>query len=109
MDCCASPAAPSTGPAASSCPAVAPRRADCSAHLHLLRLLLFLLSCLPCPSPPEGPPAPPLGCGQGELESFLVEITARIFGVKDDAGEGQLIDKVLDKTGMKVRGRTLNP
>jgi 6-phosphogluconate dehydrogenase len=41
---------------------------------------------------------------QGELESFLVEITERIFAVKDDKGEGYLIDKVLDKTGMKVGG-----
>jgi 6-phosphogluconate dehydrogenase len=37
-----------------------------------------------------------------ELESFLVEITASIFKKKDDKGEGFLVDKVLDKTGMKV-------
>jgi hypothetical protein len=40
---------------------------------------------------------------QSELESFLVEITASIFKKKDEQGEGWLIDKVLDKTGMKVR------
>lgn len=40
-----------------------------------------------------------------ELESFLVEITAAIFKRADDAegGGGWLVDKVLDKTGMKVR------
>ena len=38
----------------------------------------------------------------GELESFLVEITANIFAKKDDlTGEGYLVDKILDKTGMK--------
>ena len=37
-----------------------------------------------------------------ELESFLVEITASIFKKKDDKGTGFLVDKVLDKTGMKV-------
>ncbi|VAI68796.1 unnamed protein product [Triticum turgidum subsp. durum] len=38
---------------------------------------------------------------KGELLSFLVEITADIFSIKDDQGEGYLVDKVLDKTGMK--------
>lgn len=42
---------------------------------------------------------------KGELESFLVEITADIFGIKDDKGEGHLVDKVLDKTGMKGTGK----
>ncbi|GAB4816758.1 hypothetical protein N2152v2_003804 [Parachlorella kessleri] len=42
---------------------------------------------------------------KGELESFLIEISASIFKVKDDKGEGQLIDKVLDKTGMKGTGK----
>lgn len=37
-----------------------------------------------------------------ELESFLVEITASIFKKKDEMAEGFLVDKVLDKTGMKV-------
>jgi 6-phosphogluconate dehydrogenase len=37
-----------------------------------------------------------------ELESFLVEITASIFKKKDDRADGWLVDKVLDKTGMKV-------
>ncbi|KAL0327077.1 UNVERIFIED_CONTAM: 6-phosphogluconate dehydrogenase, decarboxylating 1 [Sesamum angustifolium] len=38
---------------------------------------------------------------KGELLSFLIEITADIFGIKDDKGSGYLVDKVLDKTGMK--------
>jgi 6-phosphogluconate dehydrogenase len=42
---------------------------------------------------------------RGELESFLVEITADIFSVADDKGEGELVDKVLDKTGMKGTGK----
>ncbi len=40
-----------------------------------------------------------------ELESFLVEITASIFKKKDEMGEGFLVDKVLDKTGMKVSSK----
>ena len=42
---------------------------------------------------------------KGELLSFLIEITAAIFGIKDDKGEGYLVDKVLDKTGMKGTGK----
>ncbi|KAM6557644.1 hypothetical protein CsatB_004663 [Cannabis sativa] len=42
---------------------------------------------------------------RGELESFLVEITADIFKVKDDGGDGELVDKILDKTGMKGTGK----
>ncbi|CDY43238.1 BnaC05g48310D [Brassica napus] len=42
---------------------------------------------------------------KGELESFLVEITADIFAIKDDKGDGHLVDKVLDKTGMKGTGK----
>lgn len=34
---------------------------------------------------------------KGELDSFLIEITATIFRVKDDAG-GHVVDKILDKT-----------
>ncbi len=37
----------------------------------------------------------------GDLESFLVEITAKVLRKKDDLGEGFLVDKILDKTGMK--------
>lgn len=42
---------------------------------------------------------------KGELLSFLIEITADIFGIKDDKGDGHLVDKVLDKTGMKGTGK----
>ncbi|CAL9767527.1 unnamed protein product [Musa acuminata subsp. burmannicoides] len=42
---------------------------------------------------------------KGELLSFLIEITADIFGIKDDKGDGYLVDKVLDKTGMKGTGK----
>lgn len=47
-----------------------------------------------------------------ELDSFLIEITATIFAKKDDessgaqgATSGFLLDKILDKTGMKGTGR----
>jgi 6-phosphogluconate dehydrogenase len=39
----------------------------------------------------------------GELESFLIEITARIFRKRD--GDGYLVDAILDRTGMKGTGR----
>jgi 6-phosphogluconate dehydrogenase len=45
---------------------------------------------------------------QGELESFLVEITANIFTVSDPLGGssgGALVGKILDKTGMKGTGK----
>ena len=34
----------------------------------------------------------------------MVEITADISGIKDEQGEGYLVDKVLDKTAMKETG-----
>ena len=46
---------------------------------------------------------------QGELESFLIETSATIFAKKDDQlPEGTneyLVDKILDKTGMKGTGK----
>lgn len=42
---------------------------------------------------------------RGELESFLIEITGDIFKVRDEFGEGELVDKILDKTGMKGTGK----
>ncbi|KAL5974452.1 6-phosphogluconate dehydrogenase, decarboxylating 2 [Asimina triloba] len=42
---------------------------------------------------------------KGELLSFLIEITADIFLIKDDKADGYLVDKVLDKTGMKGTGK----
>lgn len=41
---------------------------------------------------------------QGELDSFLIEISSLILPTKDDKGEGFLVDKILDKTGMKGTG-----
>ncbi len=42
---------------------------------------------------------------RGTLESFLIEITAKIFRVKDDATGAALVDKVLDKAGQKGTGK----
>ncbi|KAG6397100.1 hypothetical protein SASPL_143263 [Salvia splendens] len=43
---------------------------------------------------------------RGELESFLIEITSDIFKVEDhESGKGHLVDKILDKTGMKGTGK----
>ncbi|MCB4798044.1 NADP-dependent phosphogluconate dehydrogenase [Neotamlana laminarinivorans] len=41
----------------------------------------------------------------GRLQSFLVEITADIFTEKDDKGDGDLIDKILDKAKQKGTGK----
>jgi 6-phosphogluconate dehydrogenase len=42
---------------------------------------------------------------RGELESFLIEITARVFSVRDPRTGGFLVDQVLDKAGQKGTGR----
>lgn len=43
---------------------------------------------------------------KAELESFLIEITAKVLAKKDDlTDEGYVVDKILDKTGMKGTGR----
>jgi 6-phosphogluconate dehydrogenase len=43
---------------------------------------------------------------KGELESYLIEITAKVLRKKDDQGqEGEVVDYILDKTGMKGTGR----
>ncbi len=41
---------------------------------------------------------------KGELDSFLIEITATIFAKKDDDGE-PMIDKILDTAGQKGTGK----
>ncbi len=42
----------------------------------------------------------------GELDSFLIEITAKIFGKADDlSGSGQLLDYVLDQAEQKGTGK----
>mmetsp|Transcript_27636 Transcript_27636/g.36259 ORF Transcript_27636/g.36259 Transcript_27636/m.36259 type:complete len:486 (+) Transcript_27636:184-1641(+) len=41
-----------------------------------------------------------------ELQSYLIEITAAIFAKRDDlTDEGFVVDKIMDKTGMKGTGR----
>ena len=40
-----------------------------------------------------------------ELQSYLIEITETIFRKKDEDGDGYIVDKILDKTGMKGTGR----
>ena len=42
---------------------------------------------------------------QGRLQSFLVEITSEIFEQKDDLGDGDLVDKILDKAKQKGTGK----
>jgi 6-phosphogluconate dehydrogenase len=42
---------------------------------------------------------------QTELQSFLIEITARIFRTPDPESSGELVDKVLDASGMKGTGK----
>lgn len=42
---------------------------------------------------------------KGDLDSFLIEISSMILPKKDDKGEGYLVDKILDKTGMKGTGK----
>ena len=45
---------------------------------------------------------------RGELQSYLIEITRDIFSVKDDLGDGYLVDKVLDKAGAKGTGKWMS-
>jgi 6-phosphogluconate dehydrogenase len=40
-----------------------------------------------------------------ELESFLIEITAKIFTKKDEDGKTFIVDTILDKTGSKGTGK----
>ncbi|HEX7154670.1 MAG TPA: NADP-dependent phosphogluconate dehydrogenase [Thermoanaerobaculia bacterium] len=42
---------------------------------------------------------------RGPLESFLIEITAKIFRVRDPESGEPLVDKVLDKAGQKGTGK----
>ena len=41
----------------------------------------------------------------GRLQSFLVEITSKIFDKQDDLEAGQLVDKILDKAKQKGTGK----
>ena len=42
---------------------------------------------------------------KGDLQSFLIEITAQILRKKDPEGKGYLVDQILDATGMKGTGK----
>lgn len=44
---------------------------------------------------------------QGELNSYLIEITRDIFSVKDDGG-GYLVDKIMDRAGAKGTGKWMS-
>ena len=44
------------------------------------------------------------GWNDGELESFLVEITAKVLAKPDDKGGGSLVDQILDTAKMKGTG-----
>ncbi len=46
---------------------------------------------------------------QGELDSFLIEISAIILAKKDEDGKSFIVDKILDKTGMKGTGARPGP
>ena len=41
----------------------------------------------------------------GELQSYLIEITAKIFRAKDPEGKGDLVDQILDATAQKGTGK----
>ncbi len=45
---------------------------------------------------------------QGELNSYLIEITRDIFSVRDPEGSGFLVDKILDKAGAKGTGKWMS-
>ena len=42
---------------------------------------------------------------EGELNSYLIEITSEIFTKQDDKAEGYLVDKILDVAGQKGTGK----
>jgi 6-phosphogluconate dehydrogenase len=42
---------------------------------------------------------------KSELDSFLIQISAEILAFKDPNGSGFLVDRILDKTGMKGTGK----
>ena len=45
---------------------------------------------------------------QGELNSYLIEITRDIFSVKDDKADGFLVDKIMDTAGAKGTGKWMS-
>jgi 6-phosphogluconate dehydrogenase len=45
---------------------------------------------------------------EGDLQSYLIEISRDIFSVDDDLADGRLLDKVLDKAGAKGTGKWMS-
>lgn len=45
---------------------------------------------------------------RGDLDSYLIEITRDIFSVRDEDGEGFLVDKILDTAGAKGTGKWMS-
>jgi 6-phosphogluconate dehydrogenase len=45
---------------------------------------------------------------EGDLNSYLIEITRDIFSVKDPEGDGYLVDKILDTAGAKGTGKWMS-
>jgi 6-phosphogluconate dehydrogenase len=45
---------------------------------------------------------------RGELQSYLIEITRDIFSVRDELGDGFLVDKILDTAGAKGTGKWMS-
>ncbi|MDB4331834.1 decarboxylating NADP(+)-dependent phosphogluconate dehydrogenase [bacterium] len=45
---------------------------------------------------------------QGDLQSYLIEISRDIFSVKDPEGDGFLVDKILDVAGAKGTGKWMS-
>ena len=45
---------------------------------------------------------------QGELQSYLIEITRDIFSVRDPEGDGDLIDRILAAAGAKGTGKWMS-
>lgn len=45
------------------------------------------------------------GWNRGDLESYLIQITGNIFGVRDENTGAPLVDMIMDKAGQKGTGR----
>ncbi|MBN1395988.1 MAG: NADP-dependent phosphogluconate dehydrogenase [Pirellulales bacterium] len=45
---------------------------------------------------------------EGDLNSYLIEITRDIFSVKDELGDGYLVDKIMDTAGAKGTGKWMS-
>jgi 6-phosphogluconate dehydrogenase len=45
---------------------------------------------------------------RSELQSYLIEISRDIFSVKDDLGDGDMVDRVLDVAGAKGTGKWMS-